>query len=179
MRKPVVVRRLGIADAEDYRAIRLSALKTAPEAFGSVHALEAPRPIEMHAERLTSSLVLGAYDNETIVGMIGFKQEGGPKDAHKGFLWGFYVEPESRKQGVGAALVAAVLQAARAVVEQVTLTVVEENSAAIALYERFGFMRYGLEPRALKTEAGYSNEVLMVLFLNGPAPPEFLAPLPA
>ena len=170
MSKTVVVRPLWTSDVEDYRAIRLSALKTAPEAFGSLHATEASTPIERHAERLTSSLVLGAYDDEQIAGMIGFKQESGPKSAHKGFIWGFYVEPSSRKCGVGTALVSAVLKAARGVVEQMTLSVVEGNAAAIAMYERFGFRCYGTEPKALKSAAGYSDEVLMILFLNGPTP---------
>ncbi len=49
--------------------------------------------------------------------------------------------------------------------EQVTLTAVQ-GSAAIPLYERFGFTRYGLEPRALKSPAGYADAVLMVLFLQ-------------
>ena len=170
MSKTIVVRPLRISDVGDYRAIRLSALETVPKAFGSVHAVEASMPIERHAERLVSSLVLGAYDDEQIVGMIGFKQESGPKSAHKGFIWGFYVEPSSRKYGVGTALVSAVLKAARGVVEQVTLSVVEGNADAIALYERLGFRRFGTEPRALKSAAGYSDEVLMVLFLNGPTP---------
>lgn len=163
--RTIAVRPLRTSDAEDYRAIRLSALETAPEAFGSVHALEASRPIESHAERLESSLVLGAYDAGRIVGMAGFKREAGPKNTHKGLLWGLYVEPGSRGHGAGAALVSALLNAAQGVVEQVALSVVEENAAAIALYERFGFTRYGTEPRALKSAAGYANEVLMVLFL--------------
>jgi hypothetical protein len=66
----VVVRPVGLLDVEDYRTIRLSALKTAPEAFGSVHAIEASKPIEWHAERLTSSLVFGAYDDEQIVAWL-------------------------------------------------------------------------------------------------------------
>ena len=160
----ITVRPLRTSDAADYRAIRLSALRTAPEAFGSVHAVEAARPIERHAERLASSLVLGAYEGERIVGMVGLKRETGPKDAHKGFLWGFHVEPGNQRRGVGATLLSALLRAARGTVEQVTLTVVQ-GSAAIALYERFGFTRYGLEPRALKSPAGYADAVLMVLFL--------------
>ena len=170
MAKSVIVRPLGLADLEEYRTIRLSALKTAPDAFGSVHAIEASRPIERHAERLTASLVFGAYDDQHIVGMVGLKPEDGPRDAHKGFMWGFYVEPEYRKSGIGSALIAAVLQAAHGVVEQVMLSVVAENVAAIALYEKFGFTRYGIEPRALKTAAGYSDEVLMVLFLDAQTP---------
>jgi ribosomal protein S18 acetylase RimI-like enzyme len=157
---------MGLPDVKDYRTIRLSALKTAPEAFGSVHATEASKPIEWYAERLTSSLVFGAYDDEQIVGMVGLKPENGPKDAHKAFMWGFYVEPECRKNGIGSALISALLKAAHGIVEQVTLAVVTQNAAAIALYEHFGFKKYGVEPRALKTPAGYSDEVLMVLFLG-------------
>ncbi len=167
MPNTVTVRPLRGPDAEDYRAIRLSALQTAPEAFGSVHALEASRPLDAHAARLASSLVLGAYDGARIVGMVGLRRETGPKDAHKGTLWGFYVEPGSRRHGVGTALVAALLDAARGTVEQVTLSVVD-GAAAIALYQRLGFARYGLEPRALKTAAGYADEALMVRFLEPP-----------
>ncbi len=168
MLKTFAVRPIGILDVEDYRVIRLSALKTAPDSFGSVHSIEAAKPIERHAERLISSLVFGAYDDKRIVGMIGLKQEDGIKDAHKGFVWGFYVEPGNRKQGIGTALISALLKAAYGIVEQVTLSVVAENKTAIALYEHFGFVRYGVEPRALKTPIGYSDEVLMVLFLKAP-----------
>ena len=62
-------------------------------------------------------------------------------------------------------LVQALLLAAAGVVEQLTLTVVSENHAAIALYRKFGFEVYGVEPRALKQPEGYSDEVLMVRFL--------------
>ena len=169
MSDPFVVRRLVAADVEDYRDIRLAALEMEPIAFGSGHAIEASRPIEAHARRLTSSIVFGAYEDGRIVGVIGLKQGDGPKAAHKGLVWGFYVDPRCRKRGVGAALVSGLLMAARRVVEQVMLSVVAENTAAIALYENFGFARYGVEPRALKTQDGYWDEVLMVLFLDAHA----------
>ena len=164
--KAVVVRPMGLPDVEDYQTIRLSALKTAPEAFGSVHSIEASQPVERHAERLASSLVFGAYNGGQVVGMVGLKPEEGPKNAHKGLMWGFYVKPEDRKHGIGSALIAALLKAACGMVEQVILSVVASNAPAISLYEHFGFTRYGIEPRALKTSAGYSDEVLMVLFLE-------------
>jgi ribosomal protein S18 acetylase RimI-like enzyme len=77
-----------------------------------------------------------------------------------------YVRAEERRHGVGAALVAAIIEHAPAGVDQITLTVVAENGAAVALYTRFGFTVYGVEPNALKTKAGYSSEVLMVKFLR-------------
>lgn len=165
----VAVRRLQASDAGEYRAIRLSALKTAPDAFGATHAAEASKPMGDHAARLKSSVVLGAYEDGRIVGMIGLAKGTGLKEAHKGFMWGFYVEPGHRKRGIGAALIDALLQEARDAVEQVTLSVVE-GTAATALYERFGFARYGVEPRALKSDAGYFDATLMVLFLPGTAP---------
>jgi ribosomal protein S18 acetylase RimI-like enzyme len=162
----IEIRRLQASDVEDYRTIRLAALKTEPDSFGSVHAAEVSRPITHFAERLSSSIVLGAYCKERIVGMAGFKQEAGLKDSHKGFVWGFYVAPEQRHQGLGSALIGALIEVACDSVEQLTLTVVRDNEAAIALYERHGFEIYGVEPRALKTSTGYSDEVLMVLFLQ-------------
>ena len=162
---PVQIRRLGRSDAEDYRTIRLRALETSPEAFGSVHAVEAARPLADFAERLAASAVFGAYAGGPIVGMAGFKRETGPRDRHKGFIWGVYVEPAARGQGVGAALMEALIASARDAVEQLTLAVVSSNQAAIALYEKFGFETYGVEPRALKGAEGYADEVLMVRFL--------------
>jgi ribosomal protein S18 acetylase RimI-like enzyme len=159
------ITRLQPSDAEAFRIIRLAALRTAREAFGSTYEIEANRPLSTFAERLSSSTVFGAYDGQQIVGMAGFMQEAGPKVSHKAFVWGFYVEPAWRARGAGSALVAALIEAARDVVEQLTLTVVEGNDAAIALYAKFGFTTYGVEPRALKTPSGYVNEILMGLHL--------------
>lgn len=163
---PVEVRRLKIGDVEDYRAIRLAALEAEPEAFGSVYALEAVRPISDFAERLATCVVFGAYAGGRIVGVIGFKQETGPKDGHKGFVFGLYVHPDWRGQGVGAKLMKNLIASAQGVVEQLTLAVVQGNRNAIALYRNAGFEVYGIEPRALKSAGGYSDEVLMALILQ-------------
>ena len=162
----LAVRRLLPTDAEDFRHIRLAALQTAPEAFGSTFSAESGRTIESFIEGLETSHVVGAYRDSTIVGMIGLKRESGARMDHKAFVWGFFVEPGARGCGTGALLIEAALAAARRMVEQVTLTVVADNTSAIRLYERFGFSRYGTEPRALKTADGYADEALMVLIFE-------------
>lgn len=159
------IARLRPSDAEAFRTIRLAALKTTPEAFGSTYEIEAARPVSAFADGLSASVVFGAFVDQRIVGMAGLKQEAGPKISHKAVIWGFYVEPDWQGRGAGSALLAALIEMARDVVEQLTLTVVEGNDAAIALYTKFGFAAYGVEPRALKTSAGYINEVLMALRL--------------
>ena len=55
-----------------------------------------------------------------------------------------WAAPMARRQGVGAALVAAVVAwAAGAGLRRVTLWAAEDNAAAIALYETQGFRRTG------------------------------------
>jgi ribosomal protein S18 acetylase RimI-like enzyme len=162
----IQVRQLAAADAEDYRAIRLAALQGEPDAFGSVHAVEAPRPLADFAERLTTSMVFGACSDGRLLGVAGFKPETGPKDRHKGFVFGFYVDPEWRGRGIGSMLMEAVIACARNHVEQLTLAVVQDNDAALSLYRKFGFEAYGVEPRALKSDRGYRDEVLMALIFR-------------
>jgi ribosomal protein S18 acetylase RimI-like enzyme len=159
------IRRLDRPDAGDYRTIRLEALERDPAAFGSTHAAEVGRTLEEFSRRLSSSVVYGAYVDGRIVGMAGFKPCDGAREHHKAFVWGTYVRPELRRRGIARALMQAVLEGARAGVEQLTLSVVSTNSSAVALYRGLGFEVYGNEPRALKGDGGYADELLMVRFL--------------
>ena len=159
------IRRLCPADAGDYRTIRLAALQGDAAAFGSTWAAEAGRTLDEFAERLETSTVYAAYADGRIVGLAGFKPCEGARESHKAFVWGTYVRPEERRRGVARALMEAVLEAARGAVEQLTLAVVSGNAAAVSLYRGLGFEVYGTEPRALKSDDGYADEILMVRFL--------------
>lgn len=161
-------RGLSAADAEAFRAFRLAALLDAPEAFGSTHARERDWPAERHAERLTGSVAaMGAFEGPRLVAFAGLFREDGPKVAHKGVLWGVQVAPAFRGRGLGEAVVRAACEGAPEGVEQIHLTCTATNRAALALYERLGFRRYGVEPRALRDADGYHDEVLMVLVRGG------------
>jgi ribosomal protein S18 acetylase RimI-like enzyme len=163
---PFTIRHLTPADAADYRAIRLAALQNAPEAFGSTYTFEAARPMSGWEERLAAPGAFGAYLDDEIVGMARFIQDAGSaKERHKGAVYGMYVAPQARGQGIGSALLSALIEHASGVVEQLRLGVVDTNIAAIRLYQKHGFEIYGTEMRALKTDTGYSNEVLMALRL--------------
>ena len=123
--------------------------------------------MDRHADRLSASLVaMGVFDGPELVGFAGVIRKAGPKEQHKGVLWGVHVEPGHRRRGLGAAVVRAPCDAARGPVEQVHLTVTV-GGAALRLNERLGFGRYGLEPRALKAAGRYHDEILMVLVLDG------------
>ena len=155
---------MGPNEADDYRCIRLLALRENPEAFGTAHDDEAAHPLPEFENRLRSQLVFGAYVCGKIAGMVGLARNSGAKVRHKGTIWGFFVDPTVRGQGVGRELLEAVLRYADDVVEQVGLTVITQNSSTIALYESLGFQSYGLEKRALKVASGYDDELLMVRY---------------
>jgi RimJ/RimL family protein N-acetyltransferase len=161
------LRRLGAPDAAAHRDLRLLGLRGHPEAFGASFEDEAGRPLGWFAERLDADAVWGGWrdGDPDLAGVAGLRVSGAAKARHKGVLWGMFVRPEARGSGLAAALAGRVLEHARGVVEEVRLTVVASNAAALRLYARLGFRPYGVEPRALKVGGEYHDEVLMALRL--------------
>jgi ribosomal protein S18 acetylase RimI-like enzyme len=165
-RSSFTVRRLGAADLDAFRLIRLEGLRNDPEAFGSTFEKESSEPGQYFIERLSRSAVFGGFAGDRLVGVAGFYFFEDTKSRHKGVLWGMYVMPEARGSGLATELVGTLLEHAGKEVEQVQLTVTASNGRARRFYERMGFVQYGLEERALKYKGAYLDEVLMVRFLN-------------
>lgn len=164
------VRRLEAKDAVDFRDLRLEALKAHPEAFGSSWDAELGKPATSWRETLEANAVFGGWvGSSPLAGMAGFHIRGGAKLQHKGVLWGMYLRPQARGTGLAGALVDKVIEHARLLVEDLTLSVVASNMAAQRLYRAAGFEQYGLERRALKVGAEYHDELLMTLSLRPPA----------
>ena len=160
--KEFAIRRLEPeADATIFRQIRLEALRTNPEAFGSEFAAESARPPDWFAEQLSASAVFGGFQGDDLVGMAGFSVERAPSRAHKGILWGVYVRPRARSAGIARSLVRTVLDHAAGKVETVNLVVERGNMNARRLYTSLGFAEYGLEKNALKVGDRYFDDVLM------------------
>ena len=165
----IAIRRLGPADAAIWRAIRLEALKAAPEAFGQSYEHAAAQPIE-HFQRGVSGThpIFAAFAGASAVGTAGFYVMDGPKVAHRGMLWGMYVAPSHRGTGLARRLIETVIQYAEAQVEQIHLHVVTVNATAYSLYRKMGFVPYGIEPRALRYDGRDYDETLMVRMLDRP-----------
>lgn len=169
---PFEVRRLSPSDAAAYRDLRLAGLRADPEAFGASWEEEAAHPLAWFGDRLDQNVIFGGEETvkSALRGVVSFYVPDSAKQRHKGVLWGMFICPEARGTGLGPLLVARVLEHARQTVEEVRLTVVATNAAAIRLYERAGFERYGLEQRALKIGNGYHDEVLMAISLTLTSP---------
>jgi ribosomal protein S18 acetylase RimI-like enzyme len=163
MSADVELRRLRADEAASFKAIRLEALKPNPELFGSTFELEEKLDVAWFAGRLADAHVIGAFRGGELVGTVGFSIQQGPKNAHKGRLWGMYVRPGARGRGIARLLVNAALGVAREQVELVQLTVVRDNQAARRLYDSLGFVEFGMEPKGSKYDNQYFDEAHMAL----------------
>lgn len=158
------VRLLTKGDVGNFRRVRLLGLEESPTAFGASYAQEEKMPLEELAKRLVGTAdrwVLGAFGNGDLVGVIGFIREGGDKTRHKGFIWGMYVVPESRRQGIGRALLEESLRRIDQApgLFKVSLSVVTTNLRALRLYEKSGFVVYAEEAEALCVDGAFHSEL--------------------
>lgn len=147
----MLVRMLGPADATLYRSLRLRALREHPDAFTSSYEQDREQPLEAAARRLAAHPLWGAYHHAELYGFVGLERELRPKNRHKATVMGMYVAPEVGGQGVGRALLDALIAHARQNgLESLVLTVTDGNERATRLYEAAGFRSFGVEPDAIR-----------------------------
>jgi ribosomal protein S18 acetylase RimI-like enzyme len=157
-----------------YRELMLEAYARHPDAFTSTAQERAAMPDAWWSERLgsgerTRSLALGVFLDGEMAGAVALTFETKPKTRHNASLVGMYVRERFRGRGVGRSLVDAALAAARARpgLRLVQLTVSEHNAQARTLYERCGFVAFGLEPMAMLGPEGPVAKCHMWCDLDG------------
>jgi ribosomal protein S18 acetylase RimI-like enzyme len=128
-------------------------LRERPDAYGE-HADDfAQRPLVEVARRMVDGNVVGAFVEGKLVGAGGWFHERGLKRQHIGTIWGMYVTPEARSQGVGRALLDDLVRRIRkAGLDTASLTVSEKNAVARDLYNSAGFKEWGREPDSLRVD---------------------------
>ncbi|MCV2871528.1 GNAT family N-acetyltransferase [Defluviimonas sp. WL0050] len=134
----MIVRRVGPAEAEVWRAIRLEALGKAPEAFSARLADWQDRPLTDFAAQLEANPTFLAFEGDAPVGCISWVPEA--DDPSRGWIGGVFVADRMRGKGVGQALIAtAVADARTAGITEMWLEVRAGNVAALKVYEQAGF----------------------------------------
>ncbi|MEY2931854.1 MAG: hypothetical protein RL033_2603 [Pseudomonadota bacterium] len=165
-----VVRRLEPDDAPAYVELRAQMLAQEPLAFLASPGDDRASLVEFVRERVANaeSAIFGAWAPR-LVGAVGIYRHAGPKIAHKIGVWGTFVLPELRGQGLGRALMQHAIAHARSLpdVLQIALSVSDTQPAARRLYESLGFRVWGSEPLALRHEGRAVTEHHLALLLGG------------
>ena len=142
MGSPERIRPVTREEWERVRDLRLRALADAPDAFGSTlereRSLGRPGWIDwIEGWEGATNVMFVAERDDRWIGMALGSRNGDEPEAH---LYGMWVEPAWRAQGVGAKLVERVLSWARSWgARWVILAVTETNAGAATFYERLGF----------------------------------------
>jgi ribosomal protein S18 acetylase RimI-like enzyme len=121
--------------------------------------------------RSTHEAHLMAVADDRVVGYLSIQRESHPVTEHVASL-ALAVAADHRGRGIGSALMSEALRWARAAgVRKIVLSVYPHNTAAIALYRRFGFVDEGRLSRQSRKSYGYEDEILMGAWI-GPVPEE-------
>lgn len=152
------VERLGPADWNEFRDIRLRALADAPSAFSVLLVDVQDAPEEHWRSRLsTGSPVLVVRSGGRPVAMGGgfVPEETGPMS-----VWGMWTAPEARGEGHARAILTTLLDHAQERgITTVELHVTEGNETARRFYEDLGFETTG-EWEPLRTGSALRVELL-------------------
>jgi RimJ/RimL family protein N-acetyltransferase len=104
-----------------------------------------------------------ALAGDKVIGWCDVRREFFPSRAHRGTL-GMGLLPEWRGRGVGRRLLEATLaQARRSGFKRIELDVHADNSRAIALYEKAGFVREGVVRDASLIDSVFRDAILMAI----------------
>jgi GNAT superfamily N-acetyltransferase len=163
----ITVRALTDDDWQQYRDIRLAALREAPEAFVATVQHEEALSEEDWRQRLRRSRRLIAERDGSPLGVVSLGEAAEPY-AGAGELFGLWVSPDARGTGVAWKLVeAGAQQALREGRTHLSYWVGTDNGRAVAFASSFGF-RPGSTRRPMRVanEADGAEEMAMILPLG-------------
>jgi ribosomal protein S18 acetylase RimI-like enzyme len=144
------IREIRESDLAQFRDLRLEGLRLAPTAFGADYQDALQLPGSAWLERLRGNVnhsartIFVAEQGGVLTAMVGVMRGEGIKRQHSATIWGVYVRPQARGQGLAGTLLAhAMLWAQQMGVTRLELHVNTANTKALELYQRAGFIIAG------------------------------------
>lgn len=154
------------ATVEDAEAVRIYATKLFSEKLPGLFRRPAPtledeRMYLDNHSRQENSVVLLAWADESVVGLLALRGETHPQEAHVGTI-GISVDSGYRGRGIGTLLIERLLEwAASHGLHRIEIDAFANNTDAIRLYERLGFQHEGLLRDAISIDGDFVDAVIM------------------
>lgn len=154
------LRQLGADDAQAFSLLRREVTADNPVPMGLTLEEELARPLQGFRDQLSyppPNAAFGAFVGSELVGSAAVAWPSKlPSSRHKTTLWGVFVSPRYRQQGIGRAVIEKAIAHAESIgVLRINLTVYVPNPAAVSLYESLAFEHCGMEPQAIHMEGTY------------------------
>lgn len=141
----MTIRKISVKRFEEYKNLRLNALKNHPESFSASYEEEANYSDEVFKERLSNPehMTLGAFVDNQLVGMVKLVTYGRRKVKENGMIVSLFVLPEYRKQGIANKLIHRIIEKAKEKkVKNLFAHVTSTNYIAVNMFTRHKFVRY-------------------------------------
>lgn len=125
-------------------------------------------PDDVFSERIDAALCIGAFDADTLIGVVIARRGQMARLHHTADIGPLYVTPEHQRRGHARALMRSVMDRLRADgVLQCELTLETANTAADQLYTALGFVPFGRRPRSVIIGGMPRTDLLMICPLDG------------
>lgn len=165
--KECILRNAESSDAEAFQ--RYFALAHSETDFLTTYPDESKRNLEQTAERLEDTkksetdIEICAFVDGTLVGSAGNCMIHDREKTRHRAEFGISIIKEFWGIGIGSALTRECIECAKkAGFLQLELEVVSENKNAIKLYQKYGFVEFGRNPRGFKTREGKWQELVLM-----------------
>lgn len=165
--------RLKTGDAARYLQLRHKQLVTDPWAFDAGPDDEEAGDLDWAASLLAREETVAIFAIEhpqealQLIAAAAVTRARQPRYAHRAHVWGVYVDPAFRGQGLGRSVMQAVIRHARTLqgVDYLDLSVSANSPAALNLYISMGFIQWGREPETTACGEQRIDEIYMTLRL--------------
>ncbi|HEY6171850.1 MAG TPA: N-acetyltransferase [Candidatus Kapabacteria bacterium] len=164
------IRKILVSDIDEFYRLRLEGLEQFSPAFWETPDELTSKGVKSQLERLRAiedskdAFIIGAFEEEKLVGICGCRREDGAKGYHRATIWGMYVDSSKQGSGIGGATLDMAIEEAQKLggLESLFLMVAANNLPALGLYHSRGFRAYGIEPMSLKDKGAFVAEFMMI-----------------
>lgn len=159
-----MIRELVAGDGETWRAIRLEALMSAPEAFSAKYKTWKERPLSDFEAQVTRGGIFVAEEAGIVLGVACLEPDDDPKRRTRGWVMSVFMRPEARGRGIAVSLIRSVVAKARQCgMQELFLDVRSSNMAAIRVYKKVGFAELEAQDRPEGSDAACEVTMRLVL----------------